>query len=154
MTELNWKYYTSKFILYKWKIWEMQSMKYKEVRTYLKFNDQRFSSMGKPHHTQLEASSHLKPCISSGKSTRPSFPPSILPSILTLFQKELQAAAWQWLSSLNQASVQAFLPFLLVPPVITTETQGHEVSKAKISKEEHFDWGQGTKMTRDNIMIS
>ena len=81
----------------------------------------------------------------------PSFHPSINPT-LTLFQKELQAAAWQWLSSLNQTSVQAFLPFLLVPLVVTTETQGHESAKQKISKQKHFDWDQGTKMTRDTIM--
>ena len=34
----------------------------------------------------------------------PSLHPSINPT-LTLFQKELQAATWQWLSSLNQTSV-------------------------------------------------
>ena len=33
-------------------------------------------SMGKPHHRQLEASSHPKPCMSRVKNTRPSFPPS------------------------------------------------------------------------------
>ena len=50
------KYYTSKFIFYKWKIWEIQSMK-KWKHTYnLMIRD--LVSMGKPHHTQLEASSH------------------------------------------------------------------------------------------------
>ena len=33
-------------------------------------------SMEKPHHRQLEASSHPKPCMSRVKNTRPSFPPS------------------------------------------------------------------------------
>ena len=44
---------------------------------------------------------------------------------------------------LKQTSVQAFLPFLLVPLVVTTETQGHEVSKAKNIKTETFWLGPG-----------
>ena len=86
-------------------------------------------SMGKPHHTQLEASSH------ASQGARSPEHHSLLLSFHQphshLVPERITGSCMTMTKFLKQTSVQAFLPFLLVPLVVTTETQGHEVSKAK-----------------------
>ena len=86
-------------------------------------------SMGKPHHTQLEASSH------ASQGARSPEHHSLLLSFHQphshLVPERITGSCMTITKFLKQTSVQAFLPFLLVSRVITTETKGHEVSKAK-----------------------
>ena len=57
------------------KIWEVHKSMNNRKYTHNFILGDKFS-MGKPHHRQLEASSHPKPCMSRVKNTRLSFPPS------------------------------------------------------------------------------
>ena len=98
----HFKYYTSNFILLTSE--NLGNAEMKKVKCIHNLITRETVSMGKPHHIQLETLPHLELRISSGENTTPSLPPSLYFPISfnpTLFQNELQAAAWQSLNPSN-----------------------------------------------------